>query len=212
MASTDIYNQLQEISKEMQPYLEEMPTAKNYFTEGLNKAFNYNLPLLKEAAGLEAGAYTLPGQLIDQYNTEFGSTFGGASGIARLNSILRRIGNQFSLVDLASGLLDTRKARIRDLANNLTEQYGLGLEGLQTKYNMLLPLYQTEVQREESAANRAAAARVEQALKFPTVPINTINAGQAAIEKLKQTPEFLKSYLTVNQTMFPQTQSYRYQP
>ncbi len=154
--------QMRNVMGQLDPLLNDLPQSSEYFRKGINEAYGNNLPLLKEGAALEAGAYALPGQLMDQYNSEFGNVFGGASATGRLNSVLGRLGNQFGLVDVASGLADRQGARIDDMAKRLSEQYGLGIQGLQTKYDMLSPLFQSKLSAEQQAANRAASSRAAQ--------------------------------------------------
>lgn len=158
MNSAGYEQQMANVRSQLDPMLTDMPKANDYFKKGLNEAYGYNAPLLKEGANLEAGAYSLPGKLMNQYNQEFGNVFGGASASGRLNSILGRLGNQFSLADVASGLADRQGARINDLAKSLSEQYGLGIQGLQTKYDMLSPLFQAKLNAEQQAANRRASS------------------------------------------------------
>lgn len=158
--SADTLGQLQALQAQLNPLMSDYGAAPDWFKEQINKKFNNNMPLLKEGAALEAGAYTLPGELMSQYDQQYGNTFGGASGMARLNSILGRLGNQFSLVDVASGLADQQGARINDLANSLTNQYGSTIDAMQNKYNMMLPIYQSQLDIEENAKNRALQERL----------------------------------------------------
>lgn len=159
-SSADILQQINAIDAQLAPLVADQGKAPGFFKEGINKAFNYNLPLLKEGAALEAGAYTLPQELIDQYNADFGSVFGGASAGARINSILGRLGNQFGLVDLASRLADQQGARMEQMAGDLTNQYGLSIQGLKDRASMKMPLFQTLRSSEDQAANRATQAGI----------------------------------------------------
>jgi hypothetical protein len=155
MTSSEALKQIQSVQGQLDPLLSAQGQVPSFMKDEINKKFNYGMPLLKEGAGLEAGAYALPGQLMEKYNAEFGNTLGGASSQARMNSMLGRLGNQFGLADLASGLADRQGARMNDLASSLTQQYGATIQGLKDKYNMTMPLYQTLKSSEESALNRA---------------------------------------------------------
>lgn len=118
---------------------------------------NNNMPVLKEGAAQEAKAYTLPGELMNQYNQQFGGTFGGASAVGRLNSVLGRLGNQFSLMNLTGKIANNQGARMGDMAKSIADQYNAQIQALQSKYQMLTPLYQAQLSQEEAARSRAAA-------------------------------------------------------
>lgn len=158
--SGDLYNQMQGVMGQLAPLEGDLPTAPQYFKEGLNKAYNYGLPLMKEAAGLQAGAYTLPGQLMSQYDSTYGKDYTGPSAGARLNSILGRLGNQFALSDVASGLAEKQSGQIEDMANALTKQYELMIDGLRSKYNMMSPVWQALLQKEEAEKDRAMQLKI----------------------------------------------------
>lgn len=100
---------------------------------------------------------------------QFGSVFGGASGMERLNSILRNLGRQAGLVDLADKLAAERRARLDQMANDLTKQYGLAIEALQNKYNIWKDMWQRQFAKEQAARRYAAAraAAASSALRFP---------------------------------------------
>jgi len=149
--------QMQAIGSELDPLAAQYASAPQFFERGLNEAFGYNLPLLKEAAGLEAGAYALPGQLMNQYSQDYGGMTSGPSAMTRLNSILGRIGTQFGMADVASELAQQRGADIKDIARSLQESYGLGLGALEDRYGRLAPLYQTQVGVEEAGRGREFA-------------------------------------------------------
>lgn len=183
-SSQQIEGELKTIFDQMNPLLEGMPGANGYFKQGLSKAYNDNLPLLKEAAGLEAGAYTLPGQLLGQYDKEYGNTFNGPSGLARINSILGRVGNQFAMSDVAGNLAKQKSARIEDMAKSLTDQYGLMLQGMQQKYNMKMPLYQSALQKEQEDRARAEAAAARSAANSP------LNFNRLQMNQRPATPQF----------------------
>lgn len=156
MTSQDYMNSATSVQSQMDPMLNFQGQAPDFFKQGLNKAFDYNLPLLKEGANLEAGAYALPGQLMNQYNQDFGNVFGGASSGARINSILGRLGNQFALSNLAGKLSDQQGGRINDMATSLAQQYGLNIDALKTKFANQMSLAGLAANNENAAAARAA--------------------------------------------------------
>lgn len=170
-SSAELYNTLQSIQGQLDPLLSGQGQAPQYFKDKINTAFGNNAPLLKEGASLEAGAYTLPQKLMEQYMQDYGGTFGGPSGMARISSILGNIGNQQGLVKVAAGLADQQGANINDIVQNLVQGYGLDIQGLQQKYQNQLPLYQSAVGTEENQKNRdaqaaAANAGANQSLAF----------------------------------------------
>jgi hypothetical protein len=156
MPASGYENQVNNLLGQLGQYASNAGQAPAFFKQGLMKAFDYGAPLLKEAAGLEAGAYDLPGRLMNQYNVDYGNTFGGPSAIGRLDSILGRLGTQFGLSNLASGLAQNQTGRIENMTGDLTNQYMAGLQGIQTQLNPLMQLLQMKTQQEESARNRAA--------------------------------------------------------
>lgn len=174
-SSAETLTQIRNIQNQLSPLLEDQGGINDYFKRTLGDAFGNNLPLLKEGANLEANAYTLPGKLMDQYTRDFGSTFGGASGTARLNSVLGRLGSNFANVDLVNKLADQNGARIGDMAKSITDQYMGRVRGLQDQNQTNLSLYGQQLQSEDSAANRAQQAamanRQNQALRFAQLPL-----------------------------------------
>lgn len=164
MASAASYEaELNAIKQQLNPMLDAQSQAPEFFQKGISSAFLDNQPLLREGANLSAGMYTLPQKLMEQYNMDFGNTFGGASGAGRLNSILGRLGQGFGLMDFASGLAKQRGADIKDISGNLTNQYGLALDALKQKYAMTQGQQQMAQQAEESARARAAAGAQQSA-------------------------------------------------
>jgi hypothetical protein len=178
MDSNSILQQLNNITAQYQAGLGDAQRAPEFFRKGVSEAFGNNEALLREGAGLQEKIYTMPGDLMNQYNMQYGDVFGGASSGARLNSILGKIGNQWGLANVASGLAQQQGGRIEDIARSLTEQYGLGLQGQKDLYNMKMPLYQTLKSAEENAANRATSMRGSGGgvsssygpIQFPTIP------------------------------------------
>ena len=208
MTSNDVLGQLNAIDKQLAPMLGSYAQAPTFFKQGLNKAFDYGLPLLKEGSALEAGAYQLPGTLLEQYNQDFGDVYGGPSAGARLNSILGRIGNQFALADLAGGLADRQGSRIEQMANDLTKQYGMQIQGMKDRYNMKVPIWQGLMGREDAAAARASAGRGyggggSNPLQFLKALMEVQNRPQpvSAGKKASVSPNYYKKYASTSSTM-----------
>jgi hypothetical protein len=172
MTSNDILTQIQQLQASMNPLLADQGKAPTYFKDELNKAFNYNLPILQQGQQFAKEAYSQPQTLMEQYNGEFGPQPGGLSGAARMGSILSNLGNTFSRVNLTSDLAKQQGAGINDLATNLTNQYNGTIQGMKDKYSTLLPMFQTLKGSEDSAASRAAANKSSGAINFKPLAIN----------------------------------------
>lgn len=153
--SSEIYDQIRAVQGQMDPYLNN-PNPSGWFGEQIGKLFNYNLPAIQNAQALESKAYTLPGDLMTQYDKEYGGNLGVGS-MSRMNSILENIGNQFGLVNTARGIVDQAKVRQEDLAGKLTDQYTAQLGALKDKNAMLMPMWE-RMYAEEQANKRARGA------------------------------------------------------
>jgi len=152
--SSEIKSQIDALLGQLNPALDALPGADQYYKDELNKRFNYNLGPLQNAAQLESKMYAMPGNLMGQYNEEFG----GKSGISanqRINSILGQLGNQAGVVDVARGLADQSGARINDLASSLANQYRTSIEAQQAKLSPLMSMWD-RMYSEEQANSRAA--------------------------------------------------------
>lgn len=154
--SSDIYKQLLGVQQNLDPYLSNAGQAPGFFENKINEMFNYNKPAIQNAAGLEARAYALPGELMGQYDSDYGGNL-GVGAMSRMNSILGNIGNQFGLSNAAWNMVDQAKIRQGDLAKKMLDQYNAETGALQQKHNMLLPLWQ-QMYSEEQANRRNAAS------------------------------------------------------
>lgn len=153
-SSSDLWSQISANQKELDPYLKNAGTSGKYFTDEINKLFNYNMPAIQNAAGLEAKAYSLPGEMMTRYDSEYGGQK-GLGGMSRMNSVLKGIGNQFGLSNAAWNMVDKAKMRQEDLVNSLSQQYMAEMQAKKDKHNMLLPIWQ-QMFSEEQANARAA--------------------------------------------------------
>ncbi|OQB07115.1 MAG: hypothetical protein BWY21_01741 [Parcubacteria group bacterium ADurb.Bin216] len=154
--SSEIYSQIQSLLGQVNPMLEQLPSAEQYYKDATNKAFNYNLGPLQNAAQLESKMYSMPGNLMSQYDTEFGGKTGISSN-QRINSILSQLGNQAGVVDVARGLADQSGTRINDLAKTLLGQYQTGIQAKQQQLSPLMSIWD-RMFAEEQANSRAARA------------------------------------------------------
>jgi len=152
--SSEIYSQIQSLLGQVNPMLEQLPSAEQYYKDATNKAFNYNLGPLQNAAQLESKMYSMPGNLMSQYDTEFGGKTGISSN-QRINSILSQLGNQAGVVDVARGLADQSGTRINDLAKTLLGQYQTGIQAKQQQLSPLMSIWD-RMFAEENANARAA--------------------------------------------------------
>jgi len=152
--SSEIYNEIQSLLGQINPRLDALPDADTYYKNKVNEAYNYNMPAIQNAAKLEGEMYSLPGNLMSQYDTEFGGKTGVSSN-QRINSILSRLGNQGALASTAWGLVDQSGARMDELAKTLSNQYRAGIEADQAKLSPLMSIWD-RMYSEEQANARAA--------------------------------------------------------
>ena len=155
--SSEIKSQIDALLGQINPLLEQLPNAEDYFQKRVNEAYNYNLGPLTNAANIEAKMYSLPGTLMSQYDQEFGGKT-GVSAMQRINSILGQLGQQGALANTAWGLADQSKTRINDLANSLYNQYKASIEAYQQKLAPLLSIWE-RMYSEENANKRAQMSR-----------------------------------------------------
>ena len=155
--SNEIKTQIDTLLGQINPMLEQLPGAEDYYKKRVNEAYNYNLGPLTNAANIEAKMYSLPGTLMSQYDQEFGGKT-GVSAMQRINSILGQLGQQGALANTAWGLADQSKTRINDLANSLYNQYKASIEAYQQKLAPLLSIWE-RMYSEENANKRAQMSR-----------------------------------------------------
>ena len=155
--SNEIKTQIDTLLGQINPMLEQLPGAEDYYKKRVNEAYNYNLGPLTNAANIEAKMYSLPGTLMSQYDQEFGGKT-GVSAMQRINSILGQLGQQGALANTAWGLADQSKTRINDLANSLYNQYKASIEAYQQKLAPLLSIWE-RMYAEENANKRAQMSR-----------------------------------------------------
>jgi len=155
MDSKTIYEKIMANQENMDPYLSNQGAAPGYFKDRVNEAFQGNLPAIQNAAALEARAYSLPGELMGQYDQEYGGNT-GLSSMSRMNSILKNIGTQFGTSNAAWNVVDQAKVRQADLANSMMQQYLGELGAHESRHGMLSPLWQ-QLYGEEQAMERLQA-------------------------------------------------------
>ena len=156
--SNEIYNQIQSLLGQINPKLSALPDAETYYKNKVNEAYNYNLPALQNAAKLEGEMYSLPGNLMSQYDTEFGGKT-GVNSAQRINSILSRLGNQSALANTAWGLVDQSGARMDELAKTLASQYRSGIEADQSRLSPLMNIWDRLYSEEQANARTAMSSR-----------------------------------------------------
>lgn len=152
--SSEIYNEIQSLLGQINPKLNALPDAETYYKNKVNETYNYNMPAIQNAAKLEGEMYSLPGNLMNDYDTEFGGKTGVSSN-QRINSILSRLGNQGALASTAWRLVDQSGARMDELAKSLANQYRAGIEADQAKLSSLMSIWD-RMYSEEQANARAA--------------------------------------------------------
>ncbi len=156
--SSEIYNEIQSLLGQINPRLDALPDADTYYKNKVNEAYNYNMPAIQNAAKLEGEMYSLPGNLMSQYDTEFGGKTGVNSN-QRINSILSRLGNQGALASTAWGLVDQSGARMDELAKTLSNQYRTGIEADQAKLSPLMSIWDRMYSEEQANARAARSGR-----------------------------------------------------
>lgn len=159
MDSGALGGQLQEV---MNQYQGMAPATQGAITDDLMSRVDYFRPQYEELAGLEAQAYASPASQMQQYNEQFGTGMDrqyGPSAMGQLSSIMGNIGQQFGTIDTLGNVLNTQQGRIEQLAGNAMDQYNAQRQAVMDRYNMLTPLYQAAISREEAAKSRAASAR-----------------------------------------------------
>jgi len=149
--SSEIYNEIQSLLGQINPRLDALPDADTYYKNKVNEAYNYNMPAIQNAAKLEGEMYSLPGNLMSEYDTEFGGKTGVSSN-QRINSILSRLGNQGALASTAWGLVDQSGARMDELAKTLSNQYRTGIEADQAKLSPLMSIWDRMYSEEQANA------------------------------------------------------------
>lgn len=150
-SSSELYSQIQGLMGQINPALDQLPTAEKFYKDETNKAFQYNLPALRNAANLESQLYSMPGELMGQYNEEFGGQT-GVSSSQRMNSILGSLGRQGALSNTAWGAADQAGTRIDDLAKTLYGQYKTGIEANQAKLSPLMSMWDRMYAEEQANA------------------------------------------------------------
>ncbi len=156
--SSEIYNEIQSLLGQINPRLDALPDADTYYKNKVNEAYNYNMPAIQNAAKLEGELYSLPGNLMSQYDAEFGGKTGVSSN-QRINSILSRLGNQGALANTAWGLVDQSRARMDELAKTLLNQYRMGIEADQAKLSPLMSIWDRMYSEEQANARAARSSR-----------------------------------------------------
>jgi len=156
--SSEIYNEIQSLLGQINPRLDALPDADTYYKNKVNEAYNYNMPAIQNAAKLEGEMYSLPGNLMSEYDTEFGGKTGVSSN-QRINSILSRLGNQGALASTAWGLVDQSGARMDELAKTLSNQYRTGIEADQAKLSPLMSIWDRMYSEEQANARAARSGR-----------------------------------------------------
>jgi len=152
-SSSEVYNQIQGILGQLNPMLGKLPEASDYYKDRANEAFNFNKGPLENVAELEKKMYSMPGELMTQYDQEFGGKT-GISSSQRINSILSQLGNQSGVVNVARGLSDQAGMRIDDMAETLLNQYRSAIEAKQMELSPLMSIWD-RLFSEEQANSRA---------------------------------------------------------
>jgi hypothetical protein len=153
--SGQIYNQIQDV---MNQYNGMTPVNSGDVYGDLVRRVDSFRPQYEEMRGAENQAYSAPGNLMKGYFDTYGmDPAAGPSAMTRLQSILGDVNQKFSNADVYGDVIKAQQGRLGDLAGTVLNQYNAQRDALQNKYQMLSPLYQAALQKEE--ARRAAAAQ-----------------------------------------------------
>lgn len=150
-SSSEVYDQIQRLLGQTNPLLEGLPEAGTYYKDRANKAFEYNKGPLENVSELEKKMYSMPGELMNQYDTEFGGKLGVSSN-QRINSILSQLGNQSGVVNTARGLANQAGTRIDDMAETLLNQYKTAIDAKQMQLSPLLNMWDRLFSEEQANA------------------------------------------------------------
>ena len=181
--SNDIWSQIQANQSILDEYLGEAGQSSEKFQDAINEKYKNNIGAIKNAAGLESKAYSMPGDLMEQYDQEFGGQMGLGS-MSRMNSILKNIGQQFGISNAAWGVVDNAKLRQEELLKQMNNRFNTELQARQQKHNNLLPLWQQLYAAEQArrGSGSGSNAMTEEdwrklILEAQTGDVNTSNTG-----------------------------------
>lgn len=160
--SEQLYTQMQEIAKQAAAYT---PTAAGDIYRDLAKRVGFFEPQYKELREQEAQAYALPATMMKQYREQYPEPGIGPGALTQLESIMRSVGRGYGTADVMADVLGASRGRIENLAQDVLGQYQAAQQALLSRYGMLSPLYQTAVQTEESARQRAFQQQQEEAAR-----------------------------------------------
>lgn len=151
-SSTDLYNQMQGLVKQYDTYTPI--NSGDVYADLSNRVGNFR-PQYQELAGQEAKAYAAPGQLMGQYYNQYNQNPGGGGDpFGMLSSILGQTGREYGTADVMRGVLDSQRGNLQNMAQDVLGQYNAVKSGFMDKYNMLSPLYNSQLGIEEAQRGR----------------------------------------------------------
>jgi len=162
-SSGSIYDQMQGILSKLQGYA---PQNVSDIYRGLSSRVGDMKPQYEELRGAQAGAYAAPAEVLERYRQQTAGQLPGAgvSAMGRLNQALQEVGARTGTANVMGDLIGQQRGRLEDLSKTALDQYNAARQSEMDRYQMLTPLYQAAMSREESARNRAASgARASQA-------------------------------------------------
>lgn len=153
-SAADYYNQLQGLTKELERYT---PIDANEVKNSLLQKVDNFKPLYTDLRNAEANAYSAPARVMAEYESMYGnSPTQGPGGFQRLNTSMGQVARDFARAGVMGDIINTQGGRITDLANSVVNQYNNSRQGILDRYNMITPLWQSALQQEEAARQRAA--------------------------------------------------------
>jgi len=133
-----------------------LPTGQDILRE-LSARVGDFAPQFQELRGAEQAATAAPAAVFGDFAQRFGGGAGaGPSAFRTLQSAMEERGRQFGTADVLRDILGQQQGTLGGIAENVLGQAQLGRQNILDQISSLMPLYQTQAQREEAARGRAA--------------------------------------------------------
>lgn len=155
MAKSDQYvSQLESINKQLAGMTPANPTDA---MADLNARVNNFAPQYAELRGMDQQAMAAPATLFNNFQKQYGAT-GGPSAMDRLQYMTNELGRIYGTRGAFSDALQNAQGGLNNILQGALQAYDSQRQGLQQQYSNLLPLYQTEMQKEMQRRALAAQA------------------------------------------------------
>lgn len=172
--SQQLYGELQGLQGQMQGLTGQMQQytpvqSQDIYNELLNRVDNFK-PLYEAQRGFETQAYAEPAKAMADYYGQYGQDPSqGRSAMTQLQGILQNVGRLYGSADTMNDVINQRGGQLQQLAGTTLDQYNSARANLQDQiaqtqnlYNNKQGMYNTALQLEEQARQRAEAERARQ--------------------------------------------------